>query len=123
MSTPNAAKAWAVMDLIDQHREALNMDEWATRPGGRSPVSLTDLLDPDCGTTACFAGWTAAVEGFEVDVTGQAWHADGRGGGWTTRIAAEVLGLDDTEASALFYETFDEELTAAVTRIFGPRPE
>lgn len=43
-----------VMDYIKTHPEQLRQDVWATQKA-------------DCGTACCFAGWTAVLNGYQLD--------------------------------------------------------
>lgn len=123
---PNAELAYQVIDHIDAHPEQWRQGLW--------------IGQAQCGTIACFAGWTVLLSGFEPD------YADGRtqpgGMPLTERIVA-----DDHATSVSFQaqqllradrwvreghedeeDLFDgynsrEDLGRLVAEIFGPRPE
>lgn len=68
----------------------------------------------DCGTSACAAGWTLALEGLTLmDVQKD---KDPRS---LSKRAADILGLDTEESSALFFDTldYDDAETAAIKLI------
>lgn len=117
--TPNATLAYRVLDHIDAHPESWNQLDWITRPDGA-----------DCGTAACFAGWTALLSGDQPR-----WARD-----WSVRTdyvldpdgerrdisvrASELLGINDEQADDLFCAVNTRpRLGTLVAEIFGPRPD
>ncbi len=145
--TPDVARAWAVLDLIDQHRASLAMSAWTARltddeevlddPDG--PVDLA-VLTAECGTVACHAGWTVASAGYTMIVVNgvtiakelaeQAYGSalddvsyfelDNRFS--VSVVAQRLLGLTDDDARDLFLYTDESNLTARTIELFGPRP-
>lgn len=149
--TPDAARAWRVFSLIEQHRDSLDMGSWIDRRSRLSgenvfPVGIVGLddLTTDCSTTACQAGWTVAEAGYTMlnvfGFTIVREVAEAQPGGIeglthsdvaaldrcsfsVMRVAQRLLGLGDIDADRLFTQTSDDELEDALTAIFGPRPE
>lgn len=117
-AVPNAARAYAALDLARAHR-ALNMGEWVDGPIDRVGLAELTAAEP-CGTTACLAGWTAALAGYDVDSTGRV-YLHGAKVGHVEYVAAELLGLTIGQAQNLFYAT-EYELDELVAEFFGPRP-
>jgi len=120
MTAPNAALAYKVLDLATANPDRLDMEQWSS-----GLVDLTDLtseVDQGCGTTACYAGWTAAHAGYKVHERGEVYRADG---GIVSedieQFAARLLGITGQQADYLFYVA-DDDLSGAVAEIFGPRP-
>jgi len=76
----------------------------------------------ECGTTACLAGWAAIEAGWKpaANVSSVVYaEKDGRMELWP-QVGAGVLGLDEREADALFYEPESlGEVYAAVAEISG----
>ncbi len=148
---PDAARAWRVFSLIEQHRDSLDMGSWIDRRSRLSgenvfPVGIVGLddLTTDCGTTACQAGWAVAEAGYTMlnvfGFTIVREVAEAQPGGIdgltfsdvadpdgcrssVLRVARRLLGLDDEETDRLFMETSADDLEDALTAIFGPRPE
>jgi hypothetical protein len=66
---------------------------------------------PDCGTTHCFAGWTAVLTGHQFEWAYEQDDDDWEesdilvGNGHVAQVAARLLGLNDDEASELFEHT------------------
>lgn len=128
----NGDLAWRVIDAIEQHRAAFNMGMWVYDPDAdysvESKVTLADLED-ECGTTACFAGWTVALSGMSMDLEHDtAINADGAVVGSIDQVAMDLLGVEDIEVNSglnvnfpLFYCS-ENSITSAVTEHFGPRP-
>lgn len=119
---PNAELAWRVLDHIDAHPEQWDQESWATKN--------------DCGTAACFAGWTCLLSG-DKPVWSEWANVEDSTAYVTTaanqertvsRRAAELLGIKrddegDDEGDDLFnaYNTRDD-LGRLVAEIFGPPP-
>lgn len=118
---PNAELAYRVLDHINAHPEQHDQGTWIT-------------VGTDCGTVACFAGWTCLLAGdmpatplfhhsnevsrVTVVDDGNEDHAHDR----TVKYrAAELLGLYSGEWRLLFY-TRSDALPRVVAEIFGPRP-
>lgn len=68
-------------EQADPHPSELgfDMDTWYTQT--------------DCGTTACFAGWSAILEGYRLDNAGLA-HKEGESPKFVSWIADDVLELN-----------------------------
>lgn len=118
MTTPNAELAYRVLDLALAHPDHFDMNTWA-QGDDDEPVTLETLTGPPCGTTACLAGWTAAHAGWQVDSDGYAYNGDQRE--WAELIAADLLGLDEYQASDLFHAS-NSRVPTLFAEIFGPRP-
>lgn len=113
---PNAELAWRTMDQINAHPELHRQGWWFTRQ--------------ECGTAACFAGWTCLLSGdtpraSENDLSDESsWVVTSVG----TVLRAEdraiaLLGITESAADELFAGGNDrEDLRDIVTEIFGPRP-
>lgn len=100
---PRYDRIQRVAALMRAHPAAVEMDAYLLRHGCEPDAIGEDLVEElasECGTTACVAGWAVAVclaeEGPLVidDNDGQILY-------YTT--ARDWLGLDDVDASALFY--------------------
>jgi hypothetical protein len=103
-----------VLDYIEAHPEEWYQRAWI------------------CGTTACYAGWTAILgnEGHEVKVPGSIYdrtryshiELDGERV-HVSDCAAGLLGVDNNQAFELFQGSNSlNTLKAVVREIFGPRP-
>ncbi len=125
---PNAELAYRVLDQIDAHPTHFDMSSWVRfgeRPSDRPDgiVTLDDLTNPACGTTACFAGWAVALSGYAMDDSGIAVHPDPPTDEMhAEELAAQLLGLTGEEADDLF-NVADDYIHAEVRDIFGARPE
>lgn len=118
MATPNAELAYKVLDHVERHRAAFNMDTWVYSPDDTA-VKLDDLLSEKCGTTACFAGWAILLSGYEM--RGGVYRDGELVASIFSVFAADLLGLSGDQADDLFYAD-DEDVKEAVADIFGPRP-
>lgn len=88
-----------VLEHVTAHPEEHDQDFWA--------------LQRACGTTRCIAGWATYLSGCTERWETDPLIAGARGAGFVTtpngptmtvpRAAASLLGLDDGEASVLFY--------------------
>ncbi len=129
---PNAARAWQVLDHIhghlDHHDQGQFMDvadnELPDYNGEGIPLFAGDLyfnagqVVNSCGTTACFAGWTALLTGHALNAYGIA-----ENGRHAQSIASKELDIDDEQAELLFFDAQDiQALDEAVIQVFGPRP-
>lgn len=123
---PNSLLGWAAYDAATAHPESFKMSNWVTSQvwiddyHSDTVITLADLEENSCGTTACYAGWTAVLCGdklgrgsFAFPLTGEARSIEGR--------AADLLGIDEAQANVLFGCT-EEVLRRHVEDIFGPRP-
>jgi len=99
-----AQVAGAVLDAIEQERQAFNMNSWFWQPGGGS---LAPDERPACGTTMCVAGWAAHVTGWTLSDLSAKKNGTTRG---IEAVAYDALGLDD-ETDYLFYTDSDNALT------------
>ncbi len=119
VTTPNTELAYRALDTARAH-DALDMDVWAVSK--TRLVSLADLTtDRECGTTACLAGWVAALAGYQVHVSGDVFDSAGRCVGHIEHVATELLGISIEQGDNLFYVD-DDQIEDAVAEIFGPRP-
>ncbi len=120
---PNAELAYKVLDHIDANPQSWNQAVWVT----------------ECGTAACFAGWTVLLSGEKALDPGTAITATGERRDISKR-AAQLLGflnrsaMDDASWEALKHTDWDgsfslfagansrEDLGHIVEAVFGPRP-
>jgi hypothetical protein len=112
-------RAWSVLDHIEKNPDMHDQGRWIY-PGRHFPVSLSvQDMRPECGTTACYAGWTVLLDGLTLDGSlVPALEYD-----HLSSVAADLLGLTQQEAMDLFHNaTTLDEVRTAVTDIFGPRP-
>lgn len=122
--TPNATLAYRVLDHIDAHPDQWNQGLY--------------IGPADCGTVACFAGWTCLLSGEKAA------YIDGRTGystAWLIGHEGEPQSVPDRAEQLLragrlvVHEDEDEEdwdlfgpsntredLGWLVAEIFGPRP-
>ena len=127
---PNAKLAYQVLDHIDAHPEQWDQE--------------TYYEVNECGTTACFAGWTVILSKVELNAHGDVLlsslpHevADLVGQIRSTEpspledpqlaeiadVARVLLGIDRDQRGSLFYADNDrEDLGTLVGELFGPRP-
>ena len=118
---PDAELAYRGLDAAKAHKTHFNMDDWAQSPNG-SPIGLEDLTGPECGTTACFAGWIVVLAGYRLNGDGVVFDTQGKPVGRNAEsLAIELLGIDFDQAGDLFFVDNDE-IDDAVAAIFGPRP-
>lgn len=103
----NEEKVIEVLAAIEKGEPGMSLDQNAWFSRG---------YDGGCGTTACLAGWTVHLEGYEP-----VWTDMGHGlavASWVTRpdrganspvvgLAARILELDSHQSSRLFLETED----------------
>ena len=119
-------RAYTVLDYIEAHPHLHDQNGWVRtphtfHPDPTSPVDRA-YAETHCGTVACYAGWTALLNGDTVIYGAQVILDGGRKRTVEWR-AADLLGLADDEIDRLFYQAGDiDELRDAVARIFGPRP-
>ena len=120
----NIALARKVMERIREEPLRHDQSEWVNVPAkGRlaNPVTVSDM--DNCGSVACFAGWTCLLAGdtlrnhtgFVVEDNGGdiiPMHAMNR--------ARQLLGLSCQEADLLFF-CDDSYLDEKVYQIFGER--
>jgi hypothetical protein len=112
---PNAELAYRVLDQIDAHPELWDQGWFFTMT--------------DCGTTACFAGWTCLLSGEMPDYERQGFIGlDGDEAYWLASgeradvRALELLGL--TNGFRLFASgNTRADLQLCVEELFGPRPD
>lgn len=121
MTTPNAELAYKTLDLINANPDHFDMEYWVEGPNLPPAVGLDDLTGEVCGTTACFAGWAAALAGYKITGSGSVYNAAGHQVDNIQLFAANLLGIETEEADDLFYVANDE-IAAAVEEYFGPRP-
>lgn len=101
----NLEKLEGLREALITHPEQHNQGCFYTNYDS-SPVT-------DCGTSACAAGWTIALEG----LTAKSAQKDSDKS--LSTIAREILGLSSREATDLFFDTLDEDdpETAAIKLI------
>jgi len=115
VTAPNAELAYRVLDHIDAHPEQWRQSQW---------VGVAD-----CGTIACFAGWTVLLSGATVHPAGEV-VADGPEeliGMDVPDAADKLLGISPKTLPLIVADPYDglltrEELGKAIAEIFGPRP-
>lgn len=131
MSSKNVELARKVRELTRRFPAVFYMGEWLSVGAGEQHDYRTAaeiLANPACGTTACFAGWTCLLSGYTMDLAGFVYrdgervlcmrpglsaipmHAE--------TVARELLGINDWEASRLFYATA-LHLDSRLAEIFG----
>lgn len=118
MTAPNAELAYRTLDAINAHRKAFDMHDWWDSKYDER-VTINDLLDEKCGTTACFAGWAIALSGYDLGggVTRDGEHVAYSYG----KFAERLLGLNGEQADELFFGDASD-IEDVVAEIFGPRP-
>lgn len=138
----NAELAWKIFDRIETEvRFAEETGLPMERGWDQTRWITVGLQESECGTTACFAGWTALETGCTPYISehNRDWFTLK---GLPTAHAVEVLtpegqrclvsvwaqrqlGLNDDERCELFGSgaSTPEQLEAVLRRIFGPRPE
>jgi hypothetical protein len=112
---PNAELAWRVLDHIDANPEQWDQGKW--------------IGEAECGTVACFAGWTVLLSGGEINTSSESVTIPGRPDLKDLHIeqaAQRLLGVRG-DVMVLYGDPFDglltrDELGERVTAIFGPRP-
>lgn len=117
---PNAALAYKVLDHIIAHPEEHKPEMW---------------IGNECGTVACFAGWTVIFSGdipvYEdgINYTDEVRTSIGDLE-WIPARAAKLLGMprDGGHLAANGYRLFNmnntlDDIERLVDEIFGPRPE
>lgn len=120
MNAPNAELAYRVLDHIDAHPEQWDQGIYIGKA--------------ECGTVACFAGWTALLSGgkpgFFAYSDETSWLEDGLGFVAVADRAERLLHAsryiergDDEPYDDLFGgSNTREDLGRLVAEIFGPRP-
>jgi hypothetical protein len=119
-TSPNAVLAYRVLDLITAHPEHHDQAAWLFNPDKRDVGYVLDQLLADCGTTACFAGWTCLAAGDVVAEDGIRTPGVPRS---VEYRAADLLGIGTDDAEQLFFDA--ETLTQVVDtvkEVFGPDP-
>lgn len=133
---PNVALAYQVLDFIEAHPKLWDQNHWVTtpemvkwrdsgRPYAAAPEVSLRFETPDswdCGTAACFAGWTVLLSGEAVTVA-----EDGSVFAppfYLPSYAKRLLAVGEIDGLSLFDPSNDtfEKLAAMVEAIFGPRP-
>jgi hypothetical protein len=114
--TPNIELAYKALDHIDAHPEQWDQGIW--------------IIESECGTVGCFAGWAVLLAGGTVGLTAGRYDPVVTGGpegivGLIVDDAAEVLLRSDCIAGNR--DLFDPhntrgDLGRLVAEIFGPRP-
>jgi len=104
-------------DLMIQVRNQITMD-----PQSHYQSAWENLDGPAwCGTTRCMAGWAIhlATGRTVQDVCNYGEGLQGARDDWThpADLGAELLGLDDNEAAALFYELDNKEALAVLDEL------
>jgi hypothetical protein len=125
---PNAELAYRVLDHIDAEPKSWNQADW--------------YRETDCGTVACFAGWSILLAGGEIlnpAMLSRSIKFDGREYVSFTEAACTALGIRSVvvpgsevyadgdllvHCDDLFSaDNTREDLDRFVKAIFGPRPE
>jgi hypothetical protein len=126
VTAPNAELAYRVLDHIDAHPEQHDQGDFVRKHGDALTISADAM---PCGTTACFAGWTALLCGQVVELTHIVPKVKvGNRLVDVDDFAAQQLGIGqsgmhDDAPHALFYEACTRtQLGEYVEEIFGPRP-
>lgn len=124
-----------VLVSIINHPEHHNQDDWFSGDFGEDhdeSLSLEDLEQDHCGTSACVAGWATLHDGWKVTHKpfttnyGTFWQKvferegqvlsskDGQAS--VSSLGEKALGLDEDsrEGGFLFYETTNEEAIACL---------
>lgn len=118
---PNAVLAYEVLDLIKASPEALDMNDWVGRVEDRwddpTPVTFGELND--CGTKACFAGWTVLHRGYGINPSVATVVETGE---LVPDMAQQLLNLNNFDAFTLFNLTGDDDLEDRIHEVFGPDP-
>jgi hypothetical protein len=118
-TTPNAELAYAVLDYVMSHPEQNEQADYIGNLDTEHPPG------PDCGTVACYAGWTCILSGDKFALRSDIYLVD-PGDGLLLGVherAAELLNLNDVQSYRLFIGTQDRaDLPYMVAEIFGPRP-
>ena len=100
MNEEQRLHALAVADAIEAHADQYFQGEWGHEP---------------CGTPACIAGWSVALQ--EAPDDPAMFDLGGLGGDTIPNMAGEALGLSQEEAEAMFdgcpYYWLDPDPTAA----------
>jgi hypothetical protein len=106
-----AKTAQAVLDIIRLYPEAHDQKVFE--------VLDVQFLDSQCGTMRCVAGWAQWLHDGIVD-TSRCSLDNPR---WVVEVrAAEVLGLNDDDASMLFFSTDEEQAIAALEYVARGEP-
>ncbi len=100
MSNYNVDNLVTVRALIGMHPDQHDQSNFSSN-------HYSNPID-NCGTTACVAGWTIAMQGMTL---AEAYtHQDTMFDGMSiSAIAGDILGLSFEEATDLFFNTLDEE--------------
>jgi hypothetical protein len=113
-------RAYRTLDFIEAHPDKHDQAFWIYREAISQPITLDlDLAVTECGTTACFAGWTVLLAGQQISARRTAMDRFG-----IPERAEGLLGLTIEEADELFWQADDlADVRKAVFEIFGPRPD
>lgn len=123
MTEINTAFAYQALDAALAHPSGFAMDTWAiTDDPNKELITLADLMGPDCGTTACLAGWIVALAGYRMHEDGDVVDEGGTYLGHAYLMASDLLGITYEQGAELFCAGADK-IEAAVQQMFGPRPE
>lgn len=125
----NAEMAWRAYDLAMKHHDHFNMDTWIAGDDHDDDLvqGVGGLLET-CGTTACLAGWVAALAGDTLSTSmGMAlpYGHDSSAPQFAWRTiwgrAKRLLDIDGAQANAVFL-CQEEDLLENMIRVFGSRP-
>lgn len=125
----NAEMAWKAYDLATKHHDHFNMDIWLDSDGRDDDLieGVGGLLET-CGTTACLAGWVAALAGDTLSTSmGMAlpygYDASKSQSAWLSigDRAKRLLDIDGAQTYAVFLCP-EGDLLENMIRVFGPRP-
>lgn len=130
MPEKNIELARKVREWTRAHPDLLDMDTWIDTSGTFDELLITTVENAEtCGTTACFAGWTAILSGDRVGAGGMIFDAEGNPvmfemhDGYTYPLGVEqramdLLGLEKWEANRLFM-CDEDDLDDVLFEIFG----
>lgn len=101
MTTRNRDLLRKVADYVEGHPDQYDQHVWVTntpdpRPylGVGDDIRVGEVVEHDCGTQACIAGWAVLLDGQPAPIH---WDAAGR----------EALGLTGEESNVLFDEFWE----------------
>jgi hypothetical protein len=133
MPGKNVELARKVRELTRRLPQVFDMGDWFyLGRGDRGDAGIRTaeevLADPQCGTVACFAGWTCLLSGYAMDEDGFVYREGAKiqrradATHWYSLHAAtaarELLGIDPVEAERLFYAR-ESDLDARLAEVFG----
>lgn len=114
---PNATLAYKVLDHIGANPQQHNQALWFHKT--------------ECGTAGCFAGWSLALSGAQMEYRSDGFLDAANGNPYIKDEALKVLRISSADAPTAddpYRHLFDadntyEDLCGIVHAIFGPRPD